>query len=253
MDEMLFDPANDELPDETEELYRAQYELEQGDELEKKLERDEIRFRKKHQPKLIPEHAQLARMTAVTARERYEDSARTPEAFQTVVAIWDRMDANRERRERYREVLRGDLPLDYRKKYDGAIFPLHYMNPTVQQLSRGNFLDFLFDCPYEMHELTADALISKSLYKLKDEHKELLYFLAIRLYSAARFAELRGQTDRNIRKVRSTVMKKLRKHLYEYLKKRDTRTTREREFIELYEAELDKTKKKTEGQDEKPV
>ena len=97
------------------------------------------------------------------------------------------------------------------------------------------------------HELTADALISRSLYKLKDEHKELFYFLAIRLYSAARFAEMRGQTDRNIRKVRSTVMKKLRKPLYEHLKKYDTLTTREREFIELYEAEMDKARKKDGG------
>ena len=32
-------------------------------------------------------------------------------------------------------------------------------NPAYRQLMAGNFLDILFDCPYEMHNLTADAFI----------------------------------------------------------------------------------------------
>ena len=56
------------------------------------------------------------------------------------------------------------------------------MDPAIQQLARGYFLDILFDCPYEMHELTADAALSETLRRLKEDHKEIFYFLAIRYY-----------------------------------------------------------------------
>ena len=50
----------------------------------------------------------------------------------------------------------------------------------------GNFLDILFDCPYEMHQLSADPFISGMIKNLSDEHKEVLYFLSLRLYSTTR-------------------------------------------------------------------
>ena len=43
----------------------------------------------------------------------------------------------------------------------------------------GNFLDILFDCPYEMHNLTADPFISHMVEELSEEHKEVLYFLSL--------------------------------------------------------------------------
>ena len=86
-----------------------------------------------------------------------------------------------------------------------------------------------------IHELTTDKTISKSLNKLKEPHRELFYFLAIRHYSTNRLAEMEGVSDRNIRKVRATVMKKLRIPLYEHLKKSKTLTAREREFLKRYE------------------
>ena len=36
-------------------------------------------------------------------------------------------------------------------------------NLAYRQLMAGNLLDILFDCPYGMHNLTADALISRML------------------------------------------------------------------------------------------
>jgi len=233
----LCDPANDELPDETFEPFAKQYSLEQSDRLEQEIELDEEQFREKltHKKKLSPEMARLARRTEDAARERFEEAARTTEDFMNVIAIWDRMNRNSDRQERYHVNYRGDLPLDYKARSDAAVIPQYYMNPAVRQLSRGNFLDVIFDCPYDMHELTADRVISKSLYGLKEPHKELFYFLAIRHYSTNRLAEMEGVSDRNIRKVRATVMKKLRIPLYEHLKKSKTLTAREREFLKRYE------------------
>ena len=51
------------------------------------------------------------------------------------------------------------------------------------------------------------------LMGLKEEHKEIFYFLFLRQFSPQYVALMRGQTDRNIRKVRDTVLRKIRKKL----------------------------------------
>ena len=85
---------------------------------------------------------------------------------------------------------------------------------------KGEFLDAIYNCPFEMYELVADADISKAIFALKDIQKELLYQLAIREYSCQPVAAFRGQTDRNIRKTRDTILKKLRKEYVLALQKR---------------------------------
>src|SRR5699024_9520736 len=92
--------------------------------------------------------------------------------------------------------------------------------------------------PYEMHQLTANAFLSQMIEELSEEHKEILYFLSIRLYSTTQLAQLRGQSDRNIRKVRNTIRKKLQKRLYAHLCQMQDEgkslTLRERQFMEEY-------------------
>jgi iron-sulfur cluster repair protein YtfE (RIC family) len=68
-----------------------------------------------------------------------------------------------------------------------------------------------------MHNLTADAFISHMVEELSEEHKEVLYFLSLRLYSTTRLAAVRGQSDRNIRKLRKTIHKKLQRQMYDHL------------------------------------
>ena len=122
------------------------------------------------------------------------------------------------------------------------IIPRWLNTPAVRQLSSGNFLDILFDCPYEMHQLTANAFLSQMIEELSEDHKEILYFLSIRLYSTAQLAQMRGQSDRNIRKVRNTIRKKLQKKLHAHLcqmqDKGKSLTLRERQFLEEYAALL---------------
>ena len=75
-----------------------------------------------------------------------------------------------------------------------------------------------------------------------DEQKEVLYYLFVKQYSTARLAAIRGQSDRNIRKLRMTIQKKLQKRMYEHLSEKLENdhglTLREREFVEEYEALL---------------
>ena len=85
------------------------------------------------------------------------------------------------------------------------------MDTTYRQLSRGNFLDYLADCPYEMHDLTGKAYLRKIVEGMKEEHKEIFFFLYLRQYSPRRLAAIRGQTDRNVRKVRDVILRKVRR------------------------------------------
>ena len=185
----------------------------------------------------------LRQETADVAVDRTSKAARTEEDFRVVIGEMDRLDKNRRRRERYHEVLRGDVPLEHKKTYDGLIFPLFLSDPKQRLLHSGQFLDILFDCPYEMHELTGNTFLSKMVKDLKMDHKELLYYLSLHLYSTTRLAAIRGQSDRNIRKVRDTYTRKLQKKQYRHLiQKRNNGgvlTLREKEFISLYEEALE--------------
>ena len=109
--------------------------------------------------------------------------------------------------------------MEYGRSDDGLIFPQWMMDTTYRQLSRGNFLDYLFDCPYEMHDLTGKAYLRKIIDGMKEDHKEVFFFLYLRRYSPQRLAALRGQTDRNIRKVRDVLLRKVRKEVFHKLKK----------------------------------
>lgn len=55
--------------------------------------------------------------------------------------------------------------------------------------------------------------MSVVLRELYEDHKFLLFLSALRQYSSIRIAAIRGQSDRNIRKVRNTVLKKIRKKM----------------------------------------
>ena len=189
----------------------------------------------------------LKRQIQAEALIRLEDAARTEKDFRYVIGEWDRLDRNRERRERDHEILRGDVPLEYMAVPDPKIIPLWMNLPNFRQLSRGDFLDIICSCPYEMHEMISDRFISELIRKLSEEHKEILYYLSIKQYSTTRVAAIRGQTGRNIRKLRTTIHKKLQREMYRHLhfkeKNGSSLTLRERQFMEEYGA-LQKTQGK---------
>lgn len=178
----------------------------------------------------------LKREIRAESIRRLEEAARTEKDFWTVVEEWNKLDRNRERRERDHENLRGDVPLEYQVVPEPKLIPRWMNNPAYRQLMAGDFLDVLFDCPYEMHQLSADPFISGMIENLSEEHKEVLYFLSLRLYSTTRLAAIRGQSDRNIRKLRKTIRKKLQRQMYDHLcsKPENGLTLRERRFLEEY-------------------
>ena len=197
-----------------------------------------------------PERKKLKRELRAEALARLEDAARTQKDFENVIAWWDKMDANRERRERYHELSRSgdDVPLDYGASANELYFP-DTLNDVLEKLIRkGDFIDAIFDCPYDIHELVTEEYLSKILRELSEEHKELLFLCAVKLFSSTRVAAIRQQSDRNIRKVRNTVLKKIRKKLLAALtEKADTQqpmTRLEKAFLEDNSETVDSGEKK---------
>ena len=213
-------------------------------ELESELEQDEhprdyaAELEDEEEEAAPTSEKRLKREIRAEALRRLEEAARTESDFLSVVDEWNKLDRNRERRERDHENLRGGVPLEFQAVPEPRIVPLWMNDPEYRQLCSGFFLDILFDCPYEMHELTTDEFISDMIRDFSEEHKEVLYFLSLRLYSAAKLAVLRGQSDRNIRKLRLTIHKKLQRAFYQHLQEKQeaggSLTLREQEFFRVF-------------------
>ncbi|MBP3674646.1 MAG: sigma-70 family RNA polymerase sigma factor [Oscillospiraceae bacterium] len=174
--------------------------------------------KRRRNPDKARSSAELRKRIAQSVREealrRLELSARTISEFQELVDWYDREEESRMRRERRYETLRGDVPLESGAIPGGNILPHSMSQPTFRQICRGEFDDYLNTCLFMMHDLTERAHLREIVMNLKLDHKEILFFLGIRLYSTHKLAELRGQTERNIRKVRDTVQRRIRRKLY---------------------------------------
>ncbi len=195
----------------------------------------------------------VAQSVREEALRRLELSARTAAEFQSVVSWYDREEQSRMRRERRYESLRGDTPIEYLAPDEGGIVPHSMSCPTFRQICRGEFDDFLCNCLFRMHDLTERAHLRQIVMDLKQDHKEILYFLGVRLYSTQQFALLREQTERNIRKVRGTVQRKIHKKLFAALTELETEngelTHQEQAFLKKYKP----TQRRCAGHDGKPV
>ena len=82
----------------------------------------------------------------------------------------------------------------------------------MKQRRQGDFIETIYFRPSDIQELVAERYLWYTLLVLKDEQKVLLFQRAILKYSTLEIGELRGQTDRNIRKVWNTLLKKIRKN-----------------------------------------
>ena len=197
-----------------------------------------------------PERKKLKRELRAEALARLEDAARTQRDFENVIAWWDKLVANRERRERYHELYRSgdDVPLDYGASEDALCFPDTLNDVLTRQERKGDFIDTIFYCPYDIHELVTDADMSVILRELNEDHKFLLFLSALRQYSSTKIAVIRGQSDRNIRKVRNTMLKKIRKKLLaaltEKVQAQQPLTLLEKEFLKENGVDIEKATKK---------
>jgi hypothetical protein len=190
----------------------------------------------------VAPHKQLKRDIRAAALRRYEESCRTVDDFRELAGMYDKLDANAERRIRYWERLHYD-GLEEWHPGDGKVIPPPIDHAWWIPLMRGDFLDVIFDCPHDIHELTSSRNVSQLVNALDENRKEILYYWAIRQWSPQKLAAYRNQTDRNIRKVYNKMIDELQAELYGRLVGRflanESLTLRQRRFCENYKAALD--------------
>ena len=189
---------------------------------------------------VTPKKKQLQRDIKAAALERLEQAAKTPEDFRKIIKRWDSLDENRERKERYWEICRNneDFPLEWCEASWGTVFPKNLNTITAKQIRNGDFIDVIFDNPSDIHELVTEYYLCKILKGLKNEHKELLYLLAVKGYSTKEIEKIQGKSDRAVRYMRETVFNKIRKEAYKFLTseqgKNHDMTLAEKKFVENY-------------------
>lgn len=144
----------------------------------------------------------LKRDLRMEALKRIEDAARTVADFNKVIEWYDALDANERSRASKHELYRSgdDLPLDYGADEDGAIFPAYLGSVIARQMRKGDFLDYLYCRPETIDQLTTTDYIIHFMRAIKPKERELFFFRAIEGMTAADIAEMKGQTDRSIRK-----------------------------------------------------
>ena len=176
------------------------------------------------------------------ALRRMESGARTVRDFQKLVAEYDRIDANKQRSIEMTELPRGELPWEQEVSSLPVIFPAWMNMPLEKQLQKGNFIDAIFDCPYELRELITNGFYSKQFDGLTPDQKFVAYFYFLRQWKTARIAVLKDSSPRAIRKVKTAVETNLQEPVFHYLLKRAERaalTNTERAFLAEYEKAME--------------
>ena len=195
-----------------------------------------------------PNKTMLKRELRAIALKRLEDGARTVSDFEEVIKEWDHLDSNRERKERYHEIGRENLDSKKDVAPLSIVIPAPINHAYWRQLMKGYYIDIISNCPYEMHNSLSDEDYSKIIYDLKDDHKELIYFLYLRDFTTSQLAALRNQSDRNIRGVRSTILGQIEKKVLMILVDRQIEafpfTMEELDFLTRHEEEIPATLEK---------
>ena len=173
---------------------------------------------------------------------RMESGARTVRDFQKLVAEYDRIDANKQRGIEMTELPRGELPWEQEVSSLSVIFPAWMNMPLEKQLQKGNFIDAIFDCPYELRELIINGFYSKQFDSLTLDQKFVAYFYFLRQWKTVRIVALKDSSPRAIRKIKSAVEVNLQKPVYRYLLRRAEKaalTNTERAFLTEYEKAME--------------
>jgi hypothetical protein len=195
----------------------------------------------------------LRRQARAAELLRYENSARTPEEYQEVVGMYDKLDANREKREQrhevgcfesmYQIVITNDENPDYPIKLsynDGDVVPIPILHPYWKELMRGDFINYIYDNAQEMWQIVGDWQVGR-LFKteLTAKQKEALFLSAVRLATTEQIGCYTDKTDRAVRRLLAYALENIRKPLAKMIRKRlddDLPVTIEKQqFLEWHE------------------
>ena len=133
---------------------------------------------------------------------RLEQAARTVTDFQNLNGWYDYLEANEKSRVRKHEILRNgdDFPLEHGEDEDSSFTAGCLSNVIARQMRKGDILDFLYCKPDTIDQLVTTDYMIHFMRALDKDDRELFYYKVLEKYSNAEIAEMRGQTDRAVRK-----------------------------------------------------
>ena len=176
----------------------------------------------------------LKRQARADYLRRLENSARTVDEFHEVVDMYDKLDDNRERRERYHEIAQSEYKLlntetanrtkgidpeqreaQRKNRYnEGMIIPPPINHPYWREHMRGDFISCIYDNPEEMWQIFGDWQVGRQLkYVLTDKQKEALFLSAVRLATTEQIACYTDKTDRAVRRLIADALENIRSPL----------------------------------------
>lgn len=185
------------------------------------------------------ERKRLVRDLKRAALTRMEDAARTSADFRAIQKQWDKLDENRERRERYHEVKRNEQTL--LSGYSGGhVFPIPISHPSWREAMRGDFHDLIYDNAEDLWQLVEDLEIARLLKALKSKQKDVLFLSAVRASTPQQIACYRDKTDRAVRKLLTATLVGLREKLAPIIREQieidsPDMTFAKRQFLERYD------------------
>ena len=146
-----------------------------------------------------------------------EDAARTQEDFEKVLVVWDKLEWNEAERIADHEQVRTKTLTNWQLPEESTVVPPPINHAWWRQLLRGRFIDLIYDCPHEIHELTSSHAEYSLTEDLDENRKEILCYWAIRQWPPQPIAAMRKQSDRNIRKVYNKMIDEIRYELFYFL------------------------------------
>ena len=186
---------------------------------------------------------------------RLEDAARTQAEFENVVDWWDKRD------KRIQDALDKKMLSVAHTTFDIGLYKMgDYRKKSLfngRNHYHEDFLNPLYCCICQMHNLTEDNDLSRLINKATDKQKAVFFPRVIKNCTPQKIALCHGMTDRNVRDIVDRMVTKIQQGMYEVLKKRRavgiSLTLQQKDFVSVTDEEIAKAERaeETEGT-EKP-
>jgi hypothetical protein len=161
----------------------------------------------------MSKYNKIAEIARFEALRRFENAARTDEDFHALTRMYDKFDENRERRERYNEILcptNEVLSNDYNY---ATVIPPPLCDPYWRELMRGDFISAIYDNADEIWQIIGDWRIGVHIKNLPPKQREVLFLKAVRLCTAEQIACYTDKTPRGVRKLLAAALERIRRRL----------------------------------------
>ena len=170
---------------------------------------------------------------------RLEDAARTQAEFENVIDWWDKRDKKIADAldKKVKPIANATFDVGLYRKGDWRMRDLFAGRNHFNE----DFLNLIFCCPCQMHNLTDDNDLSRLINKATDKQKAVFFPRIIRRCTPKKIALCHGMTDRNVRDIVDRMISNIRKGMYEVLKERQTEglslTLRQKNFLHIIDKE----------------